>query len=79
MMGSIQASCGCKLADDEYVVDVMFGDETCDAVDGFRRCVVYASYCPACAARADAEGWLFHTEQQADEWFAGDPKRKSVA
>lgn len=63
-MGSITASCGHKLADDEDIVPVIYRGET-----GFEPCVVYASFCPACAGEWAARGELFDTQAEADAWL----------
>lgn len=73
MQGSITASCGHKLADDEDTVSVWYADETCDAVDGFAPCTVYASFCPACATEWKEKGLLFADEAAADRWLDAQP------
>jgi hypothetical protein len=56
MKGSIIASCGHTLKDDEDIVSVCYADTICDAIEGFKDCVVYASYCPACARDLESRG-----------------------
>ena len=58
MQGSITASCGHVLKDNEDIVPVRYRGEDCDPVDGFHPCTFYASFCPTCAARWKSEGLL---------------------
>lgn len=77
MKGSITASCGHTLKGDEEVVQVRYGAADCDAIDGLRPCVVYASFCPDCAKKARSwpeyipdgveDDWWFETGY--DEWI----------
>jgi len=73
--GSITASCGHTLAGPEQTVSVVYGDEDCDAIDGFHRVVAYAEFCPRCAREWAERGDLFETEAEACAWLAGDPRR----
>lgn len=68
MKGSITASCGCTLKDDEEIVPVRLGGESCDAVDGFSASVSYHSYCPACAEKA--KSWdVYLADDVSDDWW----------
>lgn len=68
--GSITASCGCKLADDDEGVGIKFGDYDCDPIDGFQKVIIYAHYCTPCAEKAKSWDTYFETEEQANEWLA---------
>jgi hypothetical protein len=70
-VGGIQCSCGHWLVGDEDSVPVTYGGETCDAVDGFSRCITYAEFCPACAVEWQEEGLLFNSEAEADAYLDG--------
>ena len=69
MIGSITASCGHKLADDEKGEHVFYADETCDAVEGFIPCFVSALFCDRCASEWRAKGLLFADVEAAREWL----------
>jgi len=69
MKGSVTASCGHKLADDEEGVDVMYGTDSCDAIEGFRPAVAYAHFCQKCAAEWKVKGWLFADQAEADAYL----------
>jgi hypothetical protein len=62
---TVIASCHHTLMPGEETVSVRYADEVCDAVDGFKPCVVYAEFCPKCAADWQARGWLLTAEQAA--------------
>ncbi len=70
-MGKIFLSCGCEYQDtmgDMIDLDIRYRDEGCDAIDGFYKCVAYASYCPACKSRiADL---LIHSDAEEKAWLA---------
>lgn len=66
---TIIASCRHELKPGEDTVSVRYADEVCDPVTGFSPCVVYAEFCPACAADWKARGLLLSPEQ-ADAIFA---------
>lgn len=75
--GSLTASCGHTLTDGERTVSVVYGDYDCDAIDGFSRCVVYASFCPRCATERSGE--FFKTKAEADAWLDGEDEPTSPA
>ena len=54
--GRITASCGCKVATTDDLIDVEFDGETCVAGEGFVPCTTYASFCQTCAAALRAGG-----------------------
>lgn len=62
--------CGHKLADGEECVPVWYPDETCDAVDGFKPCYVFAAFCPKCADQWRSDGFLFESQAHAEAWLA---------
>lgn len=70
MKGSITASCGHVLGDDESGVDVIYSDEDCDAVEGFRPILVYAHFCQKCADEWKLKGLLFSGHDEANAWLA---------
>jgi hypothetical protein len=47
----IVASCGCTVPEGQDTVQVEYDTESCDAVDGWGPCTVYASLCPACVPK----------------------------
>lgn len=67
----ITLSCGHNAGDPYDGEMVAFGEEHCDAVDGFSPCVVYAEYCPNCAAKAREWPEFISNETEADDWLAG--------
>jgi hypothetical protein len=69
MRGSITASCGHILGDNEPGESVIYGGENCDAVDGFQPCLFYAHFCQKCADEWRARGWLLKNETEADAWL----------
>lgn len=74
--GSITASCGHKLADDEDTVSVKYGEYDCDPIDGFHPCIVYAEFCPTCTEDWQRNGWLFQSEEEAEAWCDSERKPK---
>jgi hypothetical protein len=74
MKGSITASCGHVLADHENTVSVVYSDQTCDAIDGFSPCLVFAEFCPKCAEEWKAKGWRFDTVKDAEKWLDAQPR-----
>jgi hypothetical protein len=68
---SIIASCGCRLESSEDLVDVRYGDYTCDAIDGFSRCVAFAVYCRACADELKGQPHFIATDEQEASWLNG--------
>lgn len=77
-MGSITASCGHKLKDDEECVDVIYKGESLDIPYGFTPALVYAAFCPTCAAKWKADGDLFASEAEADAWLDSAPIPEST-
>ena len=72
MMGSITASCGCKVDGLDDIEHVRYRDVSCDAVDGFSNAVVYASYCKKCARRLKRQKHYIATDAEEQEWLDGD-------
>lgn len=72
--GSITASCGHVLADDEGTgIPVLHKGESLDIPHGFTAAVVYATFCKKCEAEWRAEGLLFADETEADAWLDAQP------
>lgn len=71
-MGKIIASCGHEVLGVADVVPIRYGDTDCDAVDGFRRCVVHGSWCRVCADTWRASGDLIETDEQERAWLDGE-------
>lgn len=67
--GGIIASCGHRLRDDEHSVSVRYKGVSCDAVDGFSNCVIYAEYCPKCAAELEMQEHFLRNDAEADAWL----------
>lgn len=76
MTGTIRASCGHVLKDDEETVGVIYGGEDCDAVEGFVPCIHFASFCPACAEDAKAWPTWFPDVETAEAWLDAQPQPK---
>jgi hypothetical protein len=68
-MGSITANCGHQLADADSGIDIRYGSYDCDAVDGYRKAVVYTVYCPTCAARAKQWPEFIETDEDERRWL----------
>lgn len=68
-VGSITASCGCKLTDGDEGREVNYSGESCDWLDGFKPCVHYAWYCTACADKARQWPEFLATHEAADAWL----------
>jgi hypothetical protein len=71
MKGSIHASCGHELADDEGedgfgFRTITLGDD-CD-FDGVHRCSFHGSACRKCYEEMKAKGWLA-TAEEAERWI----------
>lgn len=66
---TITASCGHVVDDTDDLIRIRFGDSTCDAVDGYVPCVVYASYCKECAERAKTFKMQYLEDDVPDEWW----------
>lgn len=47
----ITASCGCRVEDDDELLDVEWEGEDCDPLEGIVPCTFYARYCRACAVK----------------------------
>ncbi|OQW38078.1 MAG: hypothetical protein A4E20_04710 [Nitrospira sp. SG-bin2] len=67
----IKATCGHEVAKVEDLVDIRYGGEDCDAVEGIHRCVFYATYCPACAEAAKAWPEYIANDEDEDRWLDG--------
>lgn len=71
MKGSIHASCGHELADDEgpdgFGFDTITLGDDCDH-DGVHRCAFYGSVCRKCYDDMAARGVLA-TKEEADRWI----------
>lgn len=67
--GSITASCGHKLRDDEVGVGVYYKESDCTAGEGFFDCVAYACFCEACEKEWRERGDLFANQAEADAWL----------
>ena len=60
-------SCGCA---DRPEVQIIYGGEDCDAVDGFVPCLFFSTYCQECADKLRAEGIpMFDSEEEGDRWL----------
>lgn len=70
--GAIFVSCGHEVSDVSDIIDVRFGDVDCDAINGIRRCIMYGSYCRACADYLQKHGGLIETDEQEAAWLAGE-------
>lgn len=67
-MGTIKASCGHILGENETTVQVREGFEDCDVIHGFQPCVLYLTYCPRCAE--SAKSWKNYLPSDVpDEWW----------
>lgn len=66
---TIYATCGHKVGSVDDLTPVRYGDEDCDAIDGFQPCVVHAEFCPACAAKAETWPEFIRTEEEERDWF----------
>jgi hypothetical protein len=49
----------------------MYGSWSCDAVDGYRRCIAIGEYCPTCAAELHEQGELLLSDEEAEAWMIG--------
>jgi hypothetical protein len=65
------ASCGHKLEDAERCISVMYGSWSCDAIDGYQRCIAIGEYCPTCAVEMHEQGELLLSDEEAEAWMAG--------
>jgi len=66
--GSITATCGHKLRDDEAGVPVYYKDQDC-GYDGFKDVLVYAWFCEKCEREWRERGDLFASQSEADAWL----------
>lgn len=66
MRGSITASCGHVLADNEELHDVIYQEQTREGDPA----IAYASFCPRCAIEWRQKGWLFADADAASAWLA---------
>ena len=69
MKGSITASCGCTLKDDEELVTVFYADEVCDIEEGFKPALAIGAWCPTCEKNGRERGDLFANEGEGDAWL----------
>jgi hypothetical protein len=67
--GRIIATCGHKVVNMDDIVDVRYRSEDCDAVEGFRPCVVYASYCKPCAEKLKSDPDYIGTDEDEEAWL----------
>lgn len=68
---TIIASCSHEVASVYELTPVRFGAEDCDAIDGFRPCVVHAEYCRDCAAKVETWPECIRSEAEEAEWLHG--------
>lgn len=70
-MGTITASCGHVLTDEEGIgISVISKGESIDHDAGrFVPALVYSQFCRACEEKWRADGLLFASEAEADEWL----------
>ena len=80
MAGKIIATCGHELKDEDDGHDVILGDCSCDAIDGFMPAISYNHFCQFCEAAS--RNWPERLYSKADEdlWFSGKhPAQGKVA
>lgn len=74
--GKSFATCGHELPPYDHGVQVVYPDWTCDALYGFQRCVVYATYCKECADRRKRNGGTLETKETQDRWLRDGKVRR---
>jgi hypothetical protein len=57
------------MKDGEEMHHVIYKDETCDAIEGFKPCIVYACFCTECESSWQEQGLLFKDRDEAMEWL----------
>jgi hypothetical protein len=65
---TIIASCGHEITADEMEeCEVVYGDWSCDPIDGYQPCIVYALHCKECRNNEIFE--YITTEEDKGKWL----------
>jgi hypothetical protein len=73
--GSITASCGHRLTDEEGCGhSVMYQEWDCDAMSGYYPCVAYAQFCTKCRDDLVKQDYYLPDEEAAEKWLDSIPR-----